>query len=139
MTTIDSPSNDVGRAPRGTKILAPAKLKQATSEEAWKRLRKEVFRSIRNFNLRSAGAEVLFIMDASDDKTITADQIVKVFEKHSIALFGGRSFHTELARISNVIHNNHSCRIKKLGDNKASTDPERKFAVFHNRKTPTKS
>jgi hypothetical protein len=122
------------RAENGIRKLAPAKLKQVTANDDWKVLRKEIFKSIKSMTLRLAGIDILVVMDQNPDKEISAGQIIEIFKKRSISLYGGKSFHTELARISNALHKNNSCRIKKVGDISASTDPDRKFGIFLDRK-----
>lgn len=120
-------------SPGGTvRTIASQNNPQVTKETHLQIILEETFESIRTPKLRLAGCEIIKTIVASDIKTITAEEIVAIFQKNNIRL-GGKNkqhFHSELALINNVLIRQYGCRIIRYNEAEFGSSPKRHFGLF---------
>jgi hypothetical protein len=106
--------------------------KHITKESHLEILSEEKFESIRDPAIRTVGKEIIHLIKTSELKTVTATEIITLFRKNSIPLYGKHKlgFHTELARVNHILLSKYDCRILRFNEGEFSTSPDRHFALF---------
>lgn len=125
MFTLQSPEGEV-------RPLASNKYPQVLKQTHLEILAEETFENIRNPAIRTMGREVIQLITMSDIKTITAAEIITLFKKNRLPLYGKHKhcFQTELSKVNQALTTKYGCRIMRYNDAEFSHSLNRHFALF---------
>lgn len=133
VATLKTEITFVQQSPAGeARPLTSNKHPQVTKRGHLEILCGEMFESIRDPNIRTMGREVIQLISMSDIQTITAAEIIALFKKNRLTLYGRykRCFQTELGKINQVLKTKYGCRIMRYNEAEFNNSPDRHFALF---------
>lgn len=121
------------------KKLASSSRKKVTKASHLEILCTETFDSIRKAENRAMGRELIKHIAASKTHSISAGEIIDLFKKHKVSLYGPYGFSTELQSVNRVLLTRYGCSIIREDAGDFSTDLERTFALYNKTKKRKKT